>query len=313
MPNSYTHQLIAEDALADIGGITCLPMYFFGAQGPDPMFFYRYFAMRKVSPGKLLHREHIRESFAAMSECARSRPETLDYILGYISHYAADTVFHPFVYYIADVRGGTGMDRNITHTRVERDLDTYFLSLRGVRMHRYSLPFSEKDVDTHIVAAVMGAALGGMGLAVREHDVERAVSRYFRYIRGTYDGTGMRRRVSDVMGGIGIKPFSLLGALFSRDVYDVRSLNLGRSEWHFIDDPLLTRTDSADDLYARAVKRSSELADIFRFCTEMGSELPEELFALNFLTGRREELGDVDAVYGKPRNYYERLKKYLEK
>lgn len=286
MPNAYTHQLIAEDALEEIGGIADLPSFYLGAQGGDPMFFYRFISMRGgMRPGKLLHRERIYDTFSAVAETVRTCPECMDYALGYISHYAADTVFHPYIYWLAQTKGGTRMDRNIIHTRAERDLDTYFLFLRGKRMHEYRLPLCRKNIDIHVMYTVMSAALSVHGVEIAESNIRRALGSYFRFIRNTYDKTGVRRHISDALGRIGIKPFTLLGALFSRPYYNDKLLNADRNEWYYVSDPSLILRDSADDLYARAVKRTVELCGIFRYCVTQNKPLPEELFSRSFIKG----------------------------
>ena len=143
MPNWYTHQLIAEEARGSIP-VTRVFDYYFGAQGGDFMFFYRFFAMRGVSPGKILHRKNIYGHFCAMLDYVKAYPQAADYVYGYITHYAADTVFHPYVYFLTDEKGGTSMDRNITHTLIERDLDACFLERRGISARAYRLPTAPK-------------------------------------------------------------------------------------------------------------------------------------------------------------------------
>lgn len=314
MPSAYTHQLIAEDALSETDGVTDSGAFFFGAQGPDPMFFYRFISMRGVSPGKLLHRTRIYEGFEAMRLYCAARPAAMSYALGCVSHYAADTVFHPFVYWLSHTEGGTHMDRNITHTRVEREFDTYFLyRLRGIRMHEYRLPYCAKDVDASVVTGVLGAALRTGGLVLDEDHVRRAINGWFAFLRNTYDRRGVRRRISDAIACLGIKPFGLLSALFSRPYFDERSLNLGREEWYNILDPSVVCRDGADDLYARAVRRTIELTGIFLRCASFRSPLPPELFSDNLLTGLPEALGDIDSVYGETRDYRARLAKYLQR
>lgn len=311
MPSAYTHNIIAEEAFDGISGISPADkhMFLFGAQGGDPMFFYRYVAMRGAGPGKLLHRLGIYEGLDAMRVYVRDRREAMPYALGYVSHYAADTVFHPFVYCLSDRAGGSHMDRNITHTRIERELDAYFvLTRRGVRMHEYSLPYAETDVRIRDVAGTLGSALGALGLVIVPSDVKRAVRGYFRFLRNTYDKRGVRRRISDAVGRIGIKPFGLLGALFARDTFSSAAVNAFRKPWYNVADRSVVRTDSADDLFFRAVERTVQYACIFRMCCENGSALPPELFSDNLLTGIPEKYGDIDRAYGEEIDWRARLR-----
>lgn len=313
MPSAYTHNIIAEEALPETGGVSNSEraMYLFGAQGGDPMFFFRFVAYRSVAPGKLLHRLNIYGGLNAMCAYARSHPEAMAYASGYISHYAADTVFHPFVYCLADRAGGTRMDRNMTHTRVERELDAYFVhEKRGMDMHSYSLPYAEEDVDAGVVAGVLGAALGTIGLSAEVGYVRKAISGYFRFLRNTFDKHGLRRRVSEAIGRTGIKPFGLLGALFSRDDCSEETANESRREWYNVMDGSVRR-DSASDLFERAVRRTVELIGIFRMCCERNAPLPPELFSDNLLTGLPELAGDIDRAYGDETDWHERVRGFI--
>lgn len=313
MPSAYTHNIIAEEALPDIGGVSDSEraMYLFGAQGGDPMFFFRFVKYRSVAPGKLLHRMNIYGGLCAMCAYVRSHPEAMAYASGYISHYAADTVFHPFVYCLADRAGGTRMDRNMTHTRAERELDAYFVrKKRGVYMHSYALPYAEEDIGEGIVAGVLGAALGTIGISADVGYVKKAISGYFRFLRGTFDAHGLRRRVSEAIGRAGIKPFGLLGALFSREDYSEETVNESRREWYNVMDGSVRR-DSASDLLSRAVRRTAELIGIFRMCCEKDMPLPVELFSDNLLTGLPELYGDIDKVYGDETDWHERVREFI--
>lgn len=309
MPNWYTHQLIAEEARGSIP-VTRVCDYYFGAQGGDFMFFYRFIAMRGVSPGKILHRENIYGHFCTMLDHVRAHPQAADYALGYVTHYAADTVFHPYVYFLADEKGGTSMDRNITHTLVERDLDACFLERRGISARAYRLPYSPSDPDVGVVTGVMAETFGRMGLTITERDVRKAIKNYFRLIRNTSDRNGVRRKISDGIGRTGIKPFRLLGALFARKHYDPHTLNGERREWNYITDRSVTSDEDVFMLFDRAVATAVRLAGIFRDCVDSGEALPQPEFSLNLLTGLDEKLGDVDKAYGAEKNYAERLENY---
>lgn len=309
MPNWYTHQLIAEEARGSIP-VTRVFDYYFGAQGGDFMFFYRFFAMRGVSPGKILHRKNIYGHFCAMLDYVKAYPQAADYVYGYITHYAADTVFHPYVYFLTDEKGGTSMDRNITHTLIERDLDACFLERRGISARSYRLPYSLSDPDAVIITGVMNCVFGRMGLDITERDVRKAMKNYFRLIRNTSDKNGVRTKISDGIGKVGIKPFRLLGALFARRHYDPHSLNGERREWSYITDRSVTSDEDVYMLFDRAVDAAAKLVGIFRECLVSGKPLPEAEFSLNLLTGLDEKLGDVDKAYGREKNYGERLENY---
>ena len=310
MPNWYTHQLIAEEARNKIP-VTRVYDYYFGAQGGDFMFFYRFFAMRGVSPGKILHRENVYGNFSAMRDYVAAHPNAADYALGYVTHYAADTVFHPYVYFLADEKGGTRMDRNITHTLVERDLDACFLERRGVSARAYRLPYLLSDPDSGVVTGVMREIFGRLGYTdITERNIRKAMKNYFRLIRNTSDKSGVRRRISDGIGKAGIKPFRLLGALFARDACNPATLNAERRDWSYITDRSIKSDEDAFMLFDRATETAAELANVFYECAEKNLPLPKKEFSLNLLTGLDEKLGDIDRAYGEEKRYGERFADY---
>ena len=125
MPAHYTHHLIASKALDTLPAPTkniislYLPLYFFGAQGADFCFLYRYLSPRGKNLGSHLHRSGGYPAFCVLKSLASRDLKLLAYTLGYITHYAADVTFHPFIYAHAK--------KSIwTHARIESAMDAQF-------------------------------------------------------------------------------------------------------------------------------------------------------------------------------------------
>ena len=124
MPAAYTHHAVARETLSLLPPTIQtklqphLPLYFFGAQGADFCFFYPVLGGFSQNLGSYLHRQG---GFAALNVCKTfsTQPPLFAYSLGFITHYAADTVFHPFIY----EKAGKSLVR---HTRIENALDGYF-------------------------------------------------------------------------------------------------------------------------------------------------------------------------------------------
>lgn len=124
MPAAYTHYLIAQKTLVLLPPAIRkkiqprLPLYYFGAQGADFCFFYPILGGFSKNLGSYLHR---RGGFSAFTVCKSFSTQTplLAYSLGYITHYAADTLFHPLIYEKAG-------KSPLKHTRIENALDAYF-------------------------------------------------------------------------------------------------------------------------------------------------------------------------------------------
>ncbi len=142
MPTAITHQLLAEEVLAASDAslrerVASLPLYYFGAQGPD-----FWFAHGAFSPtdnlGRHLHTRRPLLFFRILAAAGRTDADVFSYAAGYLTHYAADTVFHPYVY---GMMRKLGRESKYLHHAIEHALDGALLrALRGVSLLRARLP-----------------------------------------------------------------------------------------------------------------------------------------------------------------------------
>lgn len=136
MPAFYTHYLIAQHTLQSMDEPLQSKirqnsaLYFFGAHGADFCFFYKLLPRlcrprfdtqnkAKRNLGSYLHREGGYDAFEIMKRFSLRNDGYLAYALGFLTHYATDTVFHPFVY----EQTGTSL---LKHTRLEHAFDGYY-------------------------------------------------------------------------------------------------------------------------------------------------------------------------------------------
>ena len=103
MPEGYTHVRTARKAAETIHyKIQCPAAFAAGANGPDSFFCFEIWkkrAKRRYDLPGLGNRMHEEKTGAFLrSLCAnvKTRPQ-IEYTLGFLSHYAADTVVHPFI------------------------------------------------------------------------------------------------------------------------------------------------------------------------------------------------------------------------
>ena len=122
MPSVYTHFLIARQsflALPPRIQVKIAPhmhLYYFGAQGADFCFFYKFLRRKNGNLGSHLHRKGGLNTFQCLQTHAAQSSAIFAYAAGYITHYAADTILHPYVY----AASGTSI---LVHTRLESALD----------------------------------------------------------------------------------------------------------------------------------------------------------------------------------------------
>ena len=104
MPEGYTHVRTAQKAATAIHyKVQCPAAFAAGANGPDSFFCYEVWKKRAKrhfdlpTLGNRMHEEKTGEFLRSLCRHVKSRPQ-VEYALGFLSHYAADTVVHPFVY-----------------------------------------------------------------------------------------------------------------------------------------------------------------------------------------------------------------------
>lgn len=152
MPEAYTHIRIARAALAQSGEhAPSMAAYEMGANGPDPLFAYRVLSAKRPWPlpelGGRMHDEQCGRFLRTMIFAA-STPAQRSYALGFLAHYAADSVMHPYVAFQCGPQGqfnipeGTAsarwpwtvcsMSRTAAHPPFRRELP-----LRGCRLRSW--------------------------------------------------------------------------------------------------------------------------------------------------------------------------------
>ncbi len=297
MPSCITHQLIAEEAKdllpprAKTAEESFPDEYFLGCQGPDLFFFYRIGNKSEYNLGKFLHRYRVYDLFSLFMSALRGeegaprfteeeKTQAFSYVLGYITHYAADTAFHPFVYnYLAAFR----CEKRV-HQQMENDWDVWFLREKRAReAGKFLFGFSPKKIIKDGTAARLYAFLGRkLGREeVTKARFDRGVRNYFRYLgffhgKGCYSAQRGWERTERVLHA---KRF--LSRLYPRENPEPAFL-AGERFAEFAEG----RGKTADELFDRAVSEGARLAALFTEALGSGAPLPKAEFSNGLLTGK---------------------------
>lgn len=288
MPAVITHALVSEESAKKfppnlLGAVRKNPDYFFlGSQGPDLFFFYRPLSRKEGNVGQFLHRARVEDTFCYLLETLRGETDgvryerMLAYAAGFVSHYCADTIFHPVVYALLKEDGG-----KFRHQQIENDWDVYFLrKYRGKEAEKLIFPFSAKkiirDGDLFAFFSFLCEKLGRRKATKRKFaSAIRLFSRYLNVFHGKC--YLLQRRWEKTERVFRIKP--RLSRLYPRktpspDVLDgERFLNVSGGR-------------NADDLFSVAVEQSARLAGIFSDALVTG-ELPRGIFDKSYLTAQK--------------------------
>ncbi len=266
MPAPYTHYAVAKEVFSLLGKnlqrtlLPHLPLYFFGSQGADFCFFYPTRTRNKMNLGRTLHRNGY-EFFRILSLFARSDDNALAYALGYITHYATDATFHPFVYYLS----GKSLRK---HSQVESALDGY---LRHVHEHGlHPDPFSdylrpslnEEQIDTVFLFYSAYATVNSY-LPLAKSTFKKSVFAF-----NAYTGISLR-----IFGRKRLRvPISVL-------------TNAEKRIWHNPKAPFEQSKDGADELFEKSVKRAVAYIEQFQNAVSQKKAPPKESFSKSFLSG----------------------------
>ncbi len=295
MPSSITHQLIAEEVLKRLPESLAEKIrrspdeYFLGAQGPDVFFFYRIGCRSEFNLGRSMHRYKVLRTFTFFLDAlSGERPPRLSeeahekvfcYVLGFISHYATDCMFHPYVYnYLAKTQSPKRV-----HQQMENDWDVYFLrELKGLSVEKFRLNINaEEIVEDGSVAKLYGC----LARVLERQDIEknkfdRGIKNFITYFNFFHGKCYKKQRH---FGGFEkffhMKPF--LGALYPRE--NPLPEFLESDDFSELSE---NRGSSVDILFDRAVEESERLIALFLDCLDHGLPLPEEEFSNSLLTAQ---------------------------
>ncbi len=268
MPASYVHQCVASsvcDALSLFQAPSLRAAVLAGSEGPDPLFF-------SVIPtpgaplvpkvGSLLHTRKTDDFLLALADACAQSELTRAYCCGFFSHYAADTVFHPFVY--AHSLAEDGSYSSTAHCTLEHQLETMHYRRQG---HASGLPqqmagfaqltSGQKDEIARALSQAIDRVFPGEGIST------------FRVRRSFDDAVNLCNLLRSERGvkfralGALLRPFHLDAPLHAhmmpaeppqRDI-----MNDAHRSWASIWTPDQIRTDSFSDLYTAAVSRGQAL------------------------------------------------------
>lgn len=149
MPTALTHYLIAKKALSllpvTLSSKVDERLYYFGAQGGDPLFFYPVKGYGSL--GRFLHGARVRDFFLFLRR--QTDPAVFSYALGYVTHYCADTFFHPDVFRRSGAKGEKeDLSAILKHHAIEHAYDgAYSRLFLNANPARFRLAYPKGDIS----------------------------------------------------------------------------------------------------------------------------------------------------------------------
>lgn len=243
MPDAVTHCFLAE-AARDASNISYLTNHFdlmqIGAQGPDPFFYYHFLPWQPNNGAKKLASRLHTESTKPFLELIISLAdddESKAWVSGFLTHFALDTVAHPYVFYRTGLFDKETQENRGYHLMLERAIDNIYIEQRGIYPNLYDVKqrhFSRKNIPNRIIEILNQAGstlyqqldMGDM-YAQGYTDFRNA----FRWLN--YDPIGIKKVIFRLLDKVtkGDILFSALSA-YNYVNQGIDYLNLERTTWH---------------------------------------------------------------------------------
>lgn len=275
MPAAISHYLLArkvlDDPSFDSGKSFSENAFLWGAQGPDFFYTHRFFPWQKGKSlkeiGERLHqtRPSLIFDFAQEYEnSAQGNDTSLSYVLGFLCHYAFDSVAHPFVNYGAEMLHELIKPSTVEtcHNEVEANLDVILL-----RYERAELPTDfglkravPKDdlVKQEMAAFYQQLAARLYGVQISREFIAQAADDCRTAFGWMTDRTTLKKKIL-LRVEKGKLPVLSCHVRSMTEETDFDYSNVLHREWAWPVDTGELRTESYFDLYAQAAEFAKAL------------------------------------------------------
>ena len=241
MPAIVSHYLLAQRVLADLEEL--MPSldidrtaFIWGASGPDIFFCHNlrpYSTKMHNTPADMTLNFLVGYARYKCSDIAMS------YALGFITHYAFDSVAHPFILYSSDVMSLRQPHKHssVCHNELESALDSLFLRkekkahISGFRLQD-AAPLDKRLVNTVISSVMQGTLLYLYSKETYRSDIFSAQKNWHYSLALLNDSFGLKYKFfSRAERLVHLPP--LLSSLFRRDYPDIGfdPANMGHTKW----------------------------------------------------------------------------------
>lgn len=198
MPSVLAHNLLSKQVYDNaVPESTDKNAFLLGGLGPD--FFYASKNPSLAKLGSLFHHSDACKTLTAMLEIARGNNIAYSFALGFLTHYALDSIAHPFVLAVIDemlplCRRAT---EDTLHDKIETNLDVIILRNKTGQIPS-EIPLKELiPQDTELLDAVSSPLAQTANTLfeanIKPEEVKTAYDEYRRFLNKYQDNTGIKR------------------------------------------------------------------------------------------------------------------------
>lgn len=321
MPNVITHGLMANEVVQLLENteiteaIEKYPrLFFFGSNGPDYLFYYRYFKsdddakeMRQL--GSLFHDEYINEFYTAAKSHIKSlnypkqRQMALSYVAGHLCHWALDSLAHPYVFHKTGLIEG---DTRYDHYRFEAMIDT--LVVKRVLNKKFkevpSYKFVELKAEERIsIAKVYQSIVSDvLGKRIELSKFVDSMKSMYQFNLLLFDKIGLRSKLIRPIEKYILKDEWIFTSHLVTPEVDIKNdvLNLRRDEWSHPCDKSVRVNYSFMDLYNQSTVRAFQAINaLMKDLSHESNDLEEFIDGRNYSSGLSDssEMINFDLIY----------------
>ncbi len=283
MPSSIVHRYIGLDTLDKLNKKpkdiinNSLGNYILYCQCTDVLYFYHIIGFnghRIQYAGHLFHWRKVFKSFNYLINLNKENKnkELFTFIAGFITHYKADSIMHPFINYKAFNEDKIKHQDN--HFMIETYLDNYYLKKRENVDYRkfkhYKLVFNytKEDIITDVVEGLYTNIFNEKGIGKCYYKGAASMKRVFKYIR--LDRFKIKKQIYKLidLNHFKCRRTRYLSYNFPLD-RDEFMINSSHQEWYNIKDTSIKSTKSFDDLWIDVVKESTSIInELYKYIFE---------------------------------------------
>ena len=266
MPSTITHTFIGLDTIDKLNDKPKriindhIDNYKVYCQNADIFYFYHIFLLvhNKIqSIGHRFHHKHVYDSFNLLIEDNKINKdlELFTLIAGFITHYQADTIIHPYVNYL--VKNSPSEDSK--HFEIETYIDNYFVHERLDKDHKtynntkFVFNYEEKDIIKEELDKLFLEFFNYPNMGKKYYRALKEMKFAWNYAR--YDKYGIKKAIYKI---IDLNPFNIIRTKYLSYHFDLDNnnyyLNLDHKEW--LNNNVLTNK-SFLDLYNDVLENAS--------------------------------------------------------
>ncbi len=269
MPSSFVHRYIGLDTLNRLNDkpkaiITKrVNNYIVYCQYTDPLYFYHILIHKNkvIELGHILHRENVYRNLSYLINANKQNKddELFTLISGFITHYKADSICHPYINYLA--YNDDDLLRTDKHFEIETYLDNYYLNKREKMIYNQdnntSLIFNyhKEPIVIETINNLFKEYYNVNNMGKKYYSSLRQMKFVFNYIR--HDKYGIKRKIYRLLdkNKFRVRRTEYLSYNFPLD-NDEYYLNNKHREWYNVRLKNIKRYESFPDLYHQVVKES---------------------------------------------------------